>query len=800
MDAFATLGPAEDRPLPPPPVAGGMMMQPPLGTMPDPMAMGGSAAAPAVPDPLSGASLFPPATTMPAPMPDPMAMPAPAMPAAPQSGASLFPAAPPMPTSTPAMPEPPAMPGSMMAPPAPMAKPPVPPIPAAAAGTGGAAPSILSPTGTAIFGSVSEPTAPQSNTPEFNNVQLWKDGFHQGMAADAVPAGAVPMPGMAAMPPATPAANPSPKLMVTPTPLKVANMLAAPLDLAQPPAPAPAPPQAPPDAFSSFAAPAPQIPAPAFAPPPPPPRAPEVAPDAFPPRAPVAAPTGAALFGAASPSDADSDAASAFGTPAKPVVLGGGGSPPPPPTSRSGSFSPRGAGKHFREFTPPPPAPEEAFGAPPPVSVGRAAAAAAFSAPAAPTPDPFGAPAAPADPFSAPPPPVSQAPSDPFGAPAAPADPFSAPPPPVNQAPAWGFEARLREIFDRVDTSGDGEISVVEAVKALRKDDDFAKVLGFDKATRVRQEDGTRDQLILALGALDTDGDKKVSWAEFRRVATTFLPFGAPAAPSDPFSAPAAAADPFSAPPPVNQVPSDPFGAPAAPSNSFSAPAAPTPDPFGAPAATDPFSAPSAPVGQPSDPFGAPQPPPRAPQPPQDAFAAPAPPSADPFHAAPSAPGVFHGGWGGQQPPPSNAFAAANQTFESPAPKAQPRNTASPDLFGGSVAPSTVSSGEKKKAAKNFDFGLHSELISLDLNANGAPPKAKSAIKQKPAVAMNKMATTERRSSMLSTQPLGAPPAMGMPQAPAMGIQAHPAFARYTPEQQQWLLAQTPQVQAQYLQ
>ena len=127
-----------------------------------------------------------------------------------------------------------------------------------------------------------------------------------------------------------------------------------------------------------------------------------------------------------------------------------------------------------------------------------------------------------------------------------------------------------------------------------------------------------------------------------------------------------------------------------------------------------------------------------------------------------------------------------------------------------------MSSGDKKKAAKNFDFGLHSELISLDLNANGAPPKAKSAIKKAPAVAMNKMATAERRSSMLSTQPLGAPPAMGMgapqamgmgapqamgmPQAPAMGIQAHPAFSRYTAEQQQWLLAQTPQVQAQYLQ
>ena len=96
-------------------------------------------------------------------------------------------------------------------------------------------------------------------------------------------------------------------------------------------------------------------------------------------------------------------------------------------------------------------------------------------------------------------------------------------------------------------------------------------------------------------------------------------------------------------------------------------------------------------------------------------------------------PGVYHGGWGGQQPPPSNAFfAAPDQVFESPAQnKAAPRNTASPDLFGDSVAPSTVSSGEKKKAAKNFDFGLHSELVSLDLNANGAPPKAKSAIKRR---------------------------------------------------------------------
>ena len=107
----------------------------------------------------------------------------------------------------------------------------------------------------------------------------------------------------------------------------------------------------------------------------------------------------------------------------------------------------------------------------------------------------------------------------PDGALVASQEPAEAPSTAVGDKTRAALEARLREIFDRVDTSGDGEISVVEAVKALRKDDGFAEVLGFDEATRVRQEDGTKDQLILALGALDSDGDKKISWAEFRRVA-----------------------------------------------------------------------------------------------------------------------------------------------------------------------------------------------------------------------------------------------------------------------------------------
>ena len=36
----------------------------------------------------------------------------------------------------------------------------------------------------------------------------------------------------------------------------------------------------------------------------------------------------------------------------------------------------------------------------------------------------------------------------------------------------------LRTIFEAADTSGDGEISVAEAIKAVRNDDDFAVRLG----------------------------------------------------------------------------------------------------------------------------------------------------------------------------------------------------------------------------------------------------------------------------------------------------------------------------------
>ena len=78
------------------------------------------------------------------------------------------------------------------------------------------------------------------------------------------------------------------------------------------------------------------------------------------------------------------------------------------------------------------------------------------------------------------------------------------------------------------DAGGDGEISVVEAIKALRTDDEFAELLGFEEATRVKASDGSKDRLTLALAALDSDGDKCVSWDEFRRAALGEAPEAVP--------------------------------------------------------------------------------------------------------------------------------------------------------------------------------------------------------------------------------------------------------------------------------
>ena len=92
--------------------------------------------------------------------------------------------------------------------------------------------------------------------------------------------------------------------------------------------------------------------------------------------------------------------------------------------------------------------------------------------------------------------------------------------------------AALRAIFDRVDYNHDGQVSRIEAIKALRKDDEFARMLGFAHHTRVRQEDGTRDKLMLAFGALENE-DKMLSFEEFRHASLVALSSVMPSPPSE---------------------------------------------------------------------------------------------------------------------------------------------------------------------------------------------------------------------------------------------------------------------------
>ena len=114
--------------------------------------------------------------------------------------------------------------------------------------------------------------------------------------------------------------------------------------------------------------------------------------------------------------------------------------------------------------------------------------------------------------------------------------------------------AALRAVFNRVDHNKDGQVSRIEAIKALRKDDEFARMLGFAHHTRVRQEDGTRDKLMLAFGALDENEDKMLSFEEFRHASLVALSSLAPAPPPASGMALGAAGPPT---PPVQMGPGD---------------------------------------------------------------------------------------------------------------------------------------------------------------------------------------------------------------------------------------------------
>jgi len=77
-----------------------------------------------------------------------------------------------------------------------------------------------------------------------------------------------------------------------------------------------------------------------------------------------------------------------------------------------------------------------------------------------------------------------------------------------------GDEAALIEVFRLADTNNNGTISQLEAVKALRSNDSFARAFGFKGRLQIREADGTRDLFRKAFQHVDTDGDNSITWEE----------------------------------------------------------------------------------------------------------------------------------------------------------------------------------------------------------------------------------------------------------------------------------------------
>jgi hypothetical protein len=90
-------------------------------------------------------------------------------------------------------------------------------------------------------------------------------------------------------------------------------------------------------------------------------------------------------------------------------------------------------------------------------------------------------------------------------------------------------EDAIAKLFNRMDVSGDGTISVQEAIKALSgarsptsTETQFVRLLGLDDVTREWGDELTRrDKLVTKFRALDADGDDSLSLAEFRRAVVS---------------------------------------------------------------------------------------------------------------------------------------------------------------------------------------------------------------------------------------------------------------------------------------
>ena len=86
--------------------------------------------------------------------------------------------------------------------------------------------------------------------------------------------------------------------------------------------------------------------------------------------------------------------------------------------------------------------------------------------------------------------------------------------------------ASLRAMFEHADKNGDGTISVVELMVALRHDPELASTLRLP--AHIHQEDGTRAAFERVFAQFDDDHDRLISWDEFlRHVAAWTAPLAA---------------------------------------------------------------------------------------------------------------------------------------------------------------------------------------------------------------------------------------------------------------------------------
>lgn len=93
--------------------------------------------------------------------------------------------------------------------------------------------------------------------------------------------------------------------------------------------------------------------------------------------------------------------------------------------------------------------------------------------------------------------------------------PATSPKTPGNRSrrPSLDQELYLREIFQRCDRDGDGQINKREMILACRGSPETAAFLGLPSI--IHQEDGSRDLLEAKFQGLDKDNDRYVSWEEF---------------------------------------------------------------------------------------------------------------------------------------------------------------------------------------------------------------------------------------------------------------------------------------------